>query len=222
MDNTAAIPTSASATNETGTTTGGGKGFRLREQLWYVEQYRFLQAAIKVKQWDNNYNIIKLQVDEFGRDVNFARRGRSFIASWRNDFENKFESDAGGVDMAAIEERMDHLREICKTFNPEDIYNADEIGFYLRESSKWSYTTASKTGGIKPDRHTMILTRVTLKLSSPGNNLQIERLAPNSTSVTQPRDAGIISVFKCKFLGMLDSQTLTKLYGGKKVSNGEA
>ncbi|KAG0196561.1 hypothetical protein BGX33_001523, partial [Mortierella sp. NVP41] len=54
-------------------------------------------------------------------------------------------------------------------------------------------------------------------------HLRIERLPPNSTSVTQPLDQGIISVFKRQYLEMLSNKAITKQYAtGKKITNGEA
>ena len=53
--------------------------------------------------------------------------------------------------------------------------------------------------------------------------LQIERLPPKSTSVTQPLDQGIISVFKRQYLEMLSNKAVTQQYAtGKKITNGEA
>jgi hypothetical protein len=54
-------------------------------------------------------------------------------------------------------------------------------------------------------------------------HLRIERLPPNSTSVTQPLDAGIISAFKRHYLEMLSNKSVTKEYAtGEKITNGEA
>jgi len=54
-------------------------------------------------------------------------------------------------------------------------------------------------------------------------HLRIERLPPNSTSVTQPLDQGIISVFKRRYLEMLSNKAITKEYAtGEKIANGEA
>ncbi|KAF9177014.1 Tigger transposable element-derived protein 6, partial [Haplosporangium sp. Z 767] len=53
--------------------------------------------------------------------------------------------------------------------------------------------------------------------------LQIERLPPNSTSVTQPLDGGAISVFKRHYLEMLSDKEILKAYtSGNKITNGEA
>jgi len=58
----------------------------------------------------------------------------------------------------------------------------------------------------------------------PWKHLHIQRLPKNSTSVTQPLDAGVISVFKRAFLEMLSNEThLIRNYGNKKnISNGLA
>jgi len=54
-------------------------------------------------------------------------------------------------------------------------------------------------------------------------HLQIERLPPNSTSITQPLDQGIINVFKRKYLEMLSNKAIAKEYAiGDKITNGEA
>ena len=54
-------------------------------------------------------------------------------------------------------------------------------------------------------------------------HLRIERLPPNSTSVSQPLDAGIISAFKRHYLEMLSNKSITKEYAtGEKIINGEA
>ncbi|KAI1288751.1 hypothetical protein EDD11_009693 [Mortierella claussenii] len=54
-------------------------------------------------------------------------------------------------------------------------------------------------------------------------HLQIERLPPNSTSVTQPLEQGIFSVFKRQYLEMLSNKAITKEYAtGEKITNGEA
>lgn len=49
--------------------------------------------------------------------------------------------------------------------------------------------------------------------NQPWAHLRIERLPCNTTSVTQPLDQGIISVFKRKFLEMLGDQEIAASYG---------
>jgi len=54
-------------------------------------------------------------------------------------------------------------------------------------------------------------------------HLRIERLPPNSTSVTQPLDQGIISVFKRQYLEMLSNKAVTQQYAtGRMITKGEA
>ncbi|KAG0336556.1 hypothetical protein BG004_007999, partial [Podila humilis] len=60
--------------------------------------------------------------------------------------------EIGGVDKEAIEPRLCKLREICAQFLPDDIYNCDETGVYLKEISAKSHTIEDGTGGVKADR----------------------------------------------------------------------
>jgi hypothetical protein len=54
-------------------------------------------------------------------------------------------------------------------------------------------------------------------------HLLIERLPPNSTSLTQPLDQGVISAFKRRYLEMLSNKAIIKEYAtGEKITNGEA
>ena len=60
---------------------------------------------------------------------------------------------------------------------------------------------------------------------TPWKHLRIVRLPINSTSVTQPLDAGVISVFKRAFLEQLCQETSyirTDEHKRKNISNGEA
>lgn len=54
-------------------------------------------------------------------------------------------------------------------------------------------------------------------------HIRLERLPPNSTSVSQPLDAGVISVFKRRYVEMLINKAIVKKYATqKKITNGEA
>lgn len=60
-------------------------------------------------------------------------------------------------------------------------------------------------------------------VSEEWKHLQIERLPPHATSVTQPLDQGIISVFKRQYLEMLSNKAVTKRYAtARKITNGDA
>ena len=60
--------------------------------------------------------------------------------------------EAGSVDLNAIAGRMEEVRNICSKFEPDDIYNCDETGMYLRELTTHSYTTKEFMSGTKPAR----------------------------------------------------------------------
>lgn len=60
-------------------------------------------------------------------------------------------------------------------------------------------------------------------MQQPWNYLRIVRLPPNSTSVTQPLDAGINIVFTRKFLAMVNQEAGAKSYGSKRhIESGKA
>lgn len=60
--------------------------------------------------------------------------------------------------------------------------------------------------------------------NTPWKFLRIRRLPPQSTSVTQPLDAGVISVFKRVFLEMLSQEAnFVRNYNKEKaITNGQA
>ncbi|KAG0054577.1 hypothetical protein BGZ89_002608 [Linnemannia elongata] len=61
-------------------------------------------------------------------------------------------SKAVSVDKDAIAGRMDEIRKLCSDFEPDDIYNCDETGMYLREFSTLLYTMEELASGAKPER----------------------------------------------------------------------
>jgi hypothetical protein len=57
----------------------------------------------------------------------------------------------------------------------------------------------------------------------PWKHIRIERLPLNSTSITQPLDKGVISVFKRRYLEILCDQIISKSYGSDTaIKNGKA
>lgn len=83
----------------------------------------------------------------------------SFSASWFNAFKkryhisyNQLHGEAAGVDLVAIEPELRNIRAVCANYSPDDIYNCDETGVYLKELVTKSYTVPEGTGGTKPNR----------------------------------------------------------------------
>ncbi|KAF9143152.1 hypothetical protein BGX30_001180 [Mortierella sp. GBA39] len=62
--------------------------------------------------------------------------------------------EVGSVDRDAIAERMNEIRNICVDFEPDDIYNCNETGMYLKELSTHSYTMEEFMSGSKLKRGT--------------------------------------------------------------------
>ncbi|KAG0292558.1 hypothetical protein BGZ97_005553 [Linnemannia gamsii] len=63
--------------------------------------------------------------------------------------------EAEAFDKDAIAERMNEIRHIChicSDFEPDDIYNYNETGMYLKELSTHSYTTEELASDAKPKR----------------------------------------------------------------------
>ncbi|KAG0264779.1 hypothetical protein BGZ95_003527 [Linnemannia exigua] len=82
----------------------------------------------------------------------------SFTTSWRSSMTQEYgvaycrlRGEAGSVDKDAIAGRMDEIRNICFKFKPDDIYNCDETGMYLKELSAHSYTTEELMSAAKPE-----------------------------------------------------------------------
>jgi hypothetical protein len=102
----------------------------------------------------------------------------SFHASWRSRMTQEYgiaycrlKGEAGSVDNAAIAERMDKIREISSGFEPDDIYNCDETGMYLKELSTHSYTTKEFLSGAKPERGTSNRVSILFCVNASGSSL---------------------------------------------------
>lgn len=116
----------------------------------------------------------------------------SFTASWRSRMTREYsvaycnlKGEAGSVDKDAIAERMNELRNMCSDFEPNDIYNCDETGMYLKELSTHTYTAEDLTSGSKPERgasRVSILFCVNASGSSLSRAAVVEALRPQVIS----------------------------------------
>jgi hypothetical protein len=84
----------------------------------------------------------------------------SFSACWFTGFKKRFNisycqlsGESGSVDMSAIEDELIEIRRICAEYSPDNIYNCDETGLYLKELNSKSYTVrGDKAGGNLSER----------------------------------------------------------------------
>jgi len=123
-------------------------------------------------------------------DIDDIHHGRavSFTTSWRSRMTQEYgvaycslQGEAGSVDKDAIAERMKEIRNICSNFEPDDIYNCDETGMYLKELSTRSYTTEEFVSGAKAERgeaRVSILFCVNATGSSLARAAKVEALRP--------------------------------------------
>ncbi|KAG0248505.1 hypothetical protein BGZ95_008025, partial [Linnemannia exigua] len=58
--------------------------------------------------------------------------------------------------MGAIEDELVEIRRICAEYSPDNIYNCDETGIYLKELSSKSYTFRGDKAGGKPIREARV------------------------------------------------------------------
>lgn len=109
----------------------------------------------------------------------------SFAASW-SWFEGfkqhhkitycKLHGEAALVDLDAIEPELVTTREICKEYNPEDIYNCDETGMYLKELDTKSYTVIKSTAGAKAARDCRV--SILFCINASGSSLALSKKYP--------------------------------------------
>jgi hypothetical protein len=64
----------------------------------------------------------------------------SSSTSWFDAFKKhhriaycQLRGEAGSVDLEEIEPELAEIRQLCAMYDPENIYNCDETGLYLRE-----------------------------------------------------------------------------------------
>jgi hypothetical protein len=92
-------------------------------------------------------------------DSTRSKKPLSFTAWWLNKFKRQYHislcqlrGEAGEVDLEAIEPELVKIRQLCAQYTPDNIFNCDETGMYVKELDTKSYTTALSTSGAKAIR----------------------------------------------------------------------
>ena len=96
------------------------------------------------------------------RDKSDSTRSKaplSFSAWWLDKFRKQYhishcrlQGEAGEVDLEAIEPELIEIRQLCAQYTPDNIFNCDETGMYVKELDTKSYTTPLSTSGAKAIR----------------------------------------------------------------------
>jgi len=83
----------------------------------------------------------------------------SFSAWWLDKFKKRYHishcqlyGEAGEVDLEAIEPELIEIRQLCAQYTPDNIFNCDETGMYVKELDTKSYTDPTSTSGAKAIR----------------------------------------------------------------------
>lgn len=136
------------------------------------------------------------EIEKGGIEVN-----PSFCVSWFDGFKKRhnitycqLRGEAGSVDMDAIKPELDEITQICSEYRPNNIYNCDETGPYLKELNSKSYTVGGDNVGGKASR----ACRVSLLVCA-------------NASGTSIRKAETMSSLRLLVLGMDDGNTFFSL-----------
>ena len=93
----------------------------------------------------------------------------SYIIRWRSRhniiWAHKEHGEAASVDLSTVRDWKSKLKEICKDYKPEDIFNADETGLFyqLDPSGTLKFKHESCSGGKNSKLRVSILFTASLK-----------------------------------------------------------
>lgn len=159
-------------------------------QEWLIEVRKSNSVVSGIQLQAAADSVLHILMDDIC-DLNDIPPGRpiSFTASWRSRMTQecgiaycRLRGEAASVDTLAIAERMDEIREICSSFELDDIYNCDETGMYLKELSTHSYTMEELASGAKPERGTGSRVSILFCVNASGSSLAragtVEALRP--------------------------------------------
>lgn len=88
-----------------------------------------------------NGSMIREEATEIAKKLNKPAEYDGFKASsgwlecWKSNYgikQRTFEGESGQVETETVESWMERLRELCKGYKPEDIWNEDETGCFFR------------------------------------------------------------------------------------------
>ncbi|KAF9116738.1 hypothetical protein BGX30_005862, partial [Mortierella sp. GBA39] len=132
----------------------------------------------------------------------------SFSAWWLDKFRKRYHishcqlhGEAGGVDLQATEPELIEIRQLCAQYTLTISSTAMRLGYLDGDLDEPTLLLVDSAGS-----HNDINMRDPYD-GVPWKHLRIQRLPVNSTSVTLPLDAGVISAFKRVFLEMLGFET---------------
>ena len=110
---------------------------------------------------------------------------RSFTASysWFSGFKRfhgithcKLQGEIASVDLVAIEPELVEIRELCSGFAPENIYNCDETGMYLKEQMTKTYAAVVTHEGAKAARDCRV--SIMFCINATGSSLALSDRIP--------------------------------------------
>lgn len=114
--------------------------------------------------------------DDSGNTVSEAPM--SFSAWWFDSFKKQhrisycqLHGEAGSVDLDAIEPELDKIRRICAQYTPDNIFNCDETGMYVKELDTKSYATPLSKSGAKAFRDCRVSILFCINASDTSLNL---------------------------------------------------
>ncbi|CAF1033727.1 unnamed protein product [Brachionus calyciflorus] len=161
---------------------------------------------------------------------------------WLNRFQERFNlcskktcGESGSVNENDVQSGRDDLKDVIQNYPPNNIYNADETGLFYRLGPDRNIVHRDEeVKGYKKDkaRTTCMLgtnasgTVLLLVDNCPAHTdvddfglkkIRVKFLPPNTTSVLQPLDAGIINSFKVKYRTQLIKDFIKTFDQNKKI-----
>ncbi|KAL2628930.1 hypothetical protein R1flu_013616 [Riccia fluitans] len=115
-----------------------------------------------------------------------------FSLGWLGSFKKRYSIrsyarhwEAASVEITGeVAVKIQALKELISQFDPDDVYNMDEIGLFFRLEPGRTLATKKMSG------HKVVSVQLYLSIT------RLEFFPPNVTAVYQPMDCGITCAFK--------------------------
>ncbi|XP_071052906.1 tigger transposable element-derived protein 1-like [Onthophagus taurus] len=160
---------------------------------------------------------------------------KPFVASkrWFDKFKNwhslhslKLMGESASADHEAAKLYPDRLMRIIEDgcYLPQQVFNADETGLFWKKMPSRTFISKIQMNLeiLLPNRYWFIIDNApghpANRLQSLNENVKIEFLPPNTTSLIQPLDQGIIAAFKAYYTRITFKKLLDRLESDLKLT----